>query len=285
MALFNEFDEVSVRKVDQFAFKFFSWQWGSSKSCKTLPMRPALTPVQWNLLRPILAMMALFALAGCSDLQFAGEENLVPQKDPREDIVLTNVSTQMTSGGVVQQKVRGAQAVYSQTQNELTIRDIQVTALADGGDTRSVTNADLGQIYFADRPEEDIGRSDMKFAGNVLYRNPQKNDPTTDSMRLMSELIVWDESEEKFKSPHGYEMLLLPKGRTPVRQWGKGFEATQDLSRFVVRTGTLTTEMTGDPMEERAAMEAQFDAWRREVDEGAKNRPPLPTPMTLPPRQ
>lgn len=231
----------------------------------------------------LLTASALFS--GCTDMQFAGEETLAPEKDPREDIVLIDVSTEMTSGGLVQQKVAGQEAIFSQASNELTIRHVQVTALSDTGETRSVTSADLGQIYFSDRPEEDIGRRDMKFAGNVLYRNPQQDDPTTDSMRMSSDLILWDESEEKYKSPYGYEMLLLPKGRPPVRQWGKGFEAAQDLSRFVVRTGTLTTEMAGDPMTERAQMEAQFDAWREEVDRRAENRAALPTPVAIPPRQ
>jgi hypothetical protein len=229
-------------------------------------------------------MGAVF-LSGCSDMQFVGEESLVMEQDPREDIVLTNVSTEMTSGGLVQQQIAGTKAVFSQTQNELTIKGITVTALADEGVTQSVTQADLGQIYFSDRPEEQIGRRDMKFAGNVLYRNPQKDDPTTDSMQMTSELILWDESEEKFKSPHGYQMLLLPKGRAPVRQWGKGFEAAQDLSRFVVRTGALTTQMVGDPSAERAELEAQFEVWREEAESGAANRAPLPTPMDLPPRQ
>lgn len=233
----------------------------------------------------MLVLVIALVLSGCSDMQFVGEENLVPENDPREDIVLMSVSTQMTSGGLVQQEIFGEHAVFSQQQNELTIRGIEVTTLSDLGETRSVTQADLGQIYLSDRPEEAIGRRDMKFAGNVLYRNPQKDDPTTDSMRMISELILWDESEERFKSPHPYLMLLLPKGRPPIRQWGKGFEATENLSRFVVRTGTLTTEMTGDPTAERDKMEAQFDLWREEVARYSANKPPLPTPIVLDQRQ
>lgn len=217
-------------------------------------------------------------------MQFAGTDALVPEKDPRADIVLTNISADITSGGLVQQKISGKQSVFSQADNQLTIRDIQVTAIGEDRATRSVTQADLGQIYFADRPDEGIGRKDMRFAGDVLYRNPQKDDPSTDSMRLKSELIVWDESEQKFKSPAFYEMLLLPKGKTPVRQSGKSFEAAQDLSRFVVKTGVITTEMDGDPTASRREMEEQFEVWRGQVEQTGNDQPVRPPPIVLPPR-
>lgn len=228
--------------------------------------------------------LSLLFLSGCSDLQFAGTQAVAPEKDPRADIVLTNISADMTSGGLVQQKIQGKESVFSQADNQLTIRDIQVTAIGEDRATRSVTQADLGQIFFADRPAEDIGSKDMKFAGNVLYRNPQKDDPTTDSMRLTSELIVWDESEQKFKSPAPYRMLLLPKGKTPVRQSGKSFEAAQDLSRFVVKTGVITTEMDGDPTAKRREMEEQFKVWRGQVEEIGNDQPVRPPPIELPPR-
>ncbi len=224
--------------------------------------------------------LAILLLTGCSEMQFAGQTELVPEKDPREDIVLTSVSTQMTSGGVVQQRIAGQEAVFSEAENQLTIRGISVAMLADSGETKSLTRADLGQIYFADRPAEQIGRRDMKFAGDVLYRNPQKNDPTTDSLQLTSQLILWDESEEKFISPTGYEMLLLPKGKKPVRQRGKGFEATQDLSRFVVKAGSVTTDMGSDPAEDRKQMEEDLNAWRQEAEERAAEK--LDVPLAIP---
>ena len=108
-------------------------------------------------------------LTGCSDLKFAGTETVAPEKDPRSDIVLTDMTADMTSGGLVQQKISGKNSVYSQQQNELTIKGIEVTALDEQGSTRSVTDADLGQIFFSDRPESSIGRKDMRFAGNVIY--------------------------------------------------------------------------------------------------------------------
>lgn len=232
----------------------------------------------------LLLVVSALTLTGCTDMMFADADVLIPEKDPREDIVLTNVQAELTSGGIVQQQISGNQAVFSQASDELIIKDISVTMFSDGNSTRSLTQAELGQIHFADKPELDVGRRDMKFAGDVLYRNPQVNDPTTDSMRLTSELILWDESEQKFKSPMGYEMLLLPKGSAPVRQFGKGFEATQDLSRFVVRTGVVTTELEGDPSREREAMERQFDAWRQEVEEATGNAPDLPKQLEVPPR-
>lgn len=217
-------------------------------------------------------------------MMFADEQNLLPAKDPRKDIVLTNVTTEMTTGGLVQQKVAGTKAIYSEAVNDLVIQNIQVAAIGEDRATRSITRADLGQIYFEAQPAAGIGRKDMKFAGGVLYRSPKADDPTTDSMRLMSELILWDESAQKFISPYLYEMLLFPKGKAPVRQQGKGFEATQDLTRFVVKAGAVTTDMHGDPMEERKKLEEQFDVWRERVEKATGDKPVRPPPIKLPPR-
>lgn len=244
------------------------------------PMIRTQATAPLHLISALAAGFVLIMFSGCSEMQFVGQTELVPEKDPREDIVLTSVSTEMTSAGVVQQRIGGSEAVFSEAENELTIRDISVTTLAENGATQSLTRADVGQIYFADRPLEKIGRRDMKFAGHVLYRNPQKDDPTTDSLQLTSELIVWDESEEKFISPTGYEMLLLPKGKKPVRQRGKGFEATQDLSRFVVKAGSVTTDMDTDPAEDRKEMEDKLNAWKKEAEEKAAEK--LDIPLTIP---
>jgi hypothetical protein len=217
-------------------------------------------------------------------MQFVNAPNLVPQKDPREDIVLTNVTADLTSGGLVQQRIGGEKAIYSEAAQDLTIKNISVTAYGSDNTTRSITRAELGEIFFADDPERSVGRRDMRFAGDVLYRTPQAADQTTDSMRLTSQLIIWDESEQKFKSPEGYQMLLLPKGQAPVRQSGKGFEATQDLTRFVVKTGVVTTDLKGDPEALRRNLEEQFEVWRAEVDKSRGTGFVKPTPIPLPQR-
>ncbi len=95
---------------------------------------------------------------------------------------------------------------------------------------------------------------------------------------------MWDESDQKFKSPSPYSMMLLPKGKTPVRQSGKSFEAAQDLTRFVVKTGVLTTELDGDPTANRREMEKQFEIWRGQVEDLAIDKPVRPPPIALPPR-
>lgn len=230
------------------------------------------------------ALVALMCFAGCSDMQFVNAPNLVPERDPREDIVLSNVSTDMTSGGLLQQRIRGDKAIYSEATQDLIINEVQVTAFGVDQTTRSVTQSDVGQIYFADVPDQSIGRRDMRFAGDVLYRAPQADDPTTDSMRLTSDLIVWDEGEQKFKSPRGYEMLLLPKGQAPVRQVGKGFEAAQDLTRFVVRTGMVTTELDANPEALRKQLQDQFAMWEHDMESNKPAEFVRPTPIPLPDR-
>lgn len=231
-----------------------------------------------------LAICMLLFLPACSDMQFVNATNLVPEKDPREDIVLTNVSADLTSGGEVQQRIRGSHAVYSEAGEDLAIKNISVTSYDENGTTRSITRAELGEVYFADLPERGVGRRDMKFAGDVLYRTPQADDPTTDSMWLTSELITWDESQQKFRSPEGYEMILQPKGQAPVRQTGKSFEAAQDLTRFVVRTGLVTTELAGDARALRRDLEQKFQQWEAEVDRSRGQGFVKPTPIVLPSR-
>lgn len=230
-----------------------------------------------------LVLLSLF-LAGCSDMQFVNATNLIPEKDPREDIVLTNVSADLTSGGQVQQQITGSHAIYSEAGEDLVIKDIAVTSYDEKGIVRSITRAELGEVYFADLPERGVGRRDMKFAGDVLYRTPQADDPTTDSMWLTSQLITWDESQQKFRSPEGYEMILQPKGQAPVRQTGKSFEAAQDLTRFVVRTGLVTTELEGDASALRRELEQKFQQWQAEVDRSRGQGFVKPTPIVLPPR-
>lgn len=221
-------------------------------------------------------------LSGCSDMAFVGKDNLNPQKDPREDIVLTSVETQMTSGGVVLQQISGSSALFANTSNDLTIKDMNVTTFGDDRVTQSVTRADVGEVYLAADPSRNIGRRDMKFAGDVLYRNPNKLDQTTDSMQMRSDLILWNELDKKFISPGGYEMLLYPKGKPPIRQRGKGFEATQDLSRFVVKAGSVSTKLDNDPTLERDRLLAEF-ARLSEAAEAEANRPlNLPTRVAIP---
>jgi len=227
-------------------------------------------------------LAAIMVMAGCSEMQFVGQLDTATEEDPREDIILTEVAAQLTSGGIVQQKIGGGHAVFSQNQNELTIKDIRVSTVASTGEIQSVTKADVGQVFFEDKPAQGLGRRDMKFAGDVLYRNPKKEDPTSDSLQMRSELIMWDESAKKFLSPMGYEMVLLPKGQKPVRQSGKSFEATQDLSRFVVKAGAVTTELDKEPGKERQEMLAQFEAWKSEVEESASAVPTFSTTVSLP---
>lgn len=240
-----------------------------------MPARPTL------FMPLVLSILISMALSGCSDMKFVGKTNLVPEKDPREDIVLTNISTMLTSGGLVQQKVGGSSAVFSNTSNDLTIKDIGVVTFGVDRTTQSITTADVGQVYFAADPKRNIGRKDMRFAGDVLYRNPQKDDPSTDSLQMRSEVILWDQGKEKFISPTGYEMVLFPKGQRPVRQTGKSFEAGQSLTRFVVKAGSVSTKDEPDPAGERARLMGEFEKWKTAADSEVKKVNDMASSMTL----
>lgn len=228
-----------------------------------------------------VALLILGSLAGCSDIQFANNPEIRRLEDPREDIVLTDIAVTMTSGGLVQQRITGSGAVFAKMASDFTIDKIDVETFDSRQELQSRTTADMGKIYFAAHPQEDAGRKDMRFAGNVFYHTPQKDDPTTDSLQLRSDLIVWNNSREMFSSPGFYEMRLFPVGKNPVRQTGKGFEATSDLSRFIVRMGTITTEMDKDPNAEREQMQEALEIWRAEAEKYGAEKPDLPAHLNL----
>ncbi len=60
-------------------------------------------------------------LSGCSEMRFANLTEPSAKVDPREDVRLLDISTEMTSSGLTHQRVYGGEAIYSQASQVLTI--------------------------------------------------------------------------------------------------------------------------------------------------------------------
>lgn len=189
----------------------------------------------------------LILLSGCSDLLFVNSQDKISESDPREDILLTNLSAELTSGGLALQTIKGTNAKFSTQENQISIDNIDVFTYGEEETTQSITQSNFGSIYLADNPASGRNRKDIEFSGDVLHRSPMKDNPSSDSLQLRTEKIIWDDTEAKFLAPDSYEMLLSRPGQKTIRQLGKGFEATQDLKRFVVRSGVVTSDLENDP--------------------------------------
>lgn len=240
------------------------------------------SPILNKLVRTTLLLALIFAnfqlLTGCSDLIFVNNTEQVPEKDTREDIVITSLSANLTSGGVTLQRVGGDEAIYSTSENRLYINDINVITYNSDKTTQSITHSNMGAIYLADSAEYGRKRKDMEFSGNVLYRAPMKDTPTSDSLRMTTEHVIWDQNALKFYAPQNYEMILSQKGKNPIRQLGQGFEATRDLRRFVVKAGAVTSDMVKDPRLEQDKFMQEFKQLSGDV--AAELNKPFPKPAS-----
>ncbi len=210
--------------------------------------------------------LPLAVLTGCSDMKFVNTSEVHSGKDSREDIRLTRISTDLTSAGLVQQRISGSEAIYSPRDGRLVIQSVGVHTFGEDNTTKGITRSDMGLLYLADSAEAARKRKDMEFAGNVRHTMPVKTDPTTDSMQLFTQSIVWDDANSRFRCPGAYEMLLMPPGKRAIRTLGEAFEATQDLSRFTVSRGAVTTDMSSDPRLKRAEFQRQFKLLMAQVD-------------------
>jgi hypothetical protein len=199
------------------------------------------------------------AFTGCGKLEFVNTAQPVPAKDPREDIHLVGVNTDMTSSGLVEQKIRGKKALFSQSENKLIVDNMSLATMSDAHTTRGITKADTGTFYLAPVGADKRGKSDMVFNGHVTYRAPLATDPTSDTLQLKTKTIIWDNGLQKFLCPGPYEMTLFPPAKNAIRQVGEGFEASRDLTRFVVRGGVVSSGVTSDPLVMRRTLQNEFN--------------------------
>lgn len=240
-----------------------------------------------TLVRLLFILLAPLLLFGCSEMQFASTPAATEEDDGREDMHLTGVVTDMTSSGLVQNRIVSDKAIYSERKSLLVLNDVQVHSFGEAGQAKGVTSAKKGTVYLANQKiikgnkTVDRHKDDLEFAGNVQHRALKKDDPTTDTMRLNTEELLWSEADQRFKTNAFYRMLMYRPNQPPMIAMGDGFTATQDMRSWLVRYGGLST--TGDP-NAREAGEIMRKNIKTEVEarERGHSTPVLQKPIDLP---
>lgn len=201
--------------------------------------------------------------------------------DPRRDIHLTGVVTEMTSGTALIRRVVGEHGVYSEDQGTIRLDKARIETYREEGGLQGVTTSDRAVIYLADQPTSAAHRRDMEFAGNFHYRAPAEHDPTTDALSLSTERLVWDEEAKLFRAPNPYRMISSAPGKPPMVLKGRQFVATQDLQSFSMEGGSLTNDIEKDARQALAPVGEEIRRTAEQLAEKHKPRP-LPTPLQVP---
>lgn len=237
-----------------------------------LKTKPIFAGGTWRL--QILFLAALLAVAGCGQIKAEGPaatgQSSPEDEEARSDIHLTGVTADLTTSGVLQNRVHSEVTTYSLTHNLLELGQVRVTAFGKESTTtpQGITSARRGVVYLADHPELSRHKDDMEFAGNVVYRVLDPKDPTTNTASLETEQLIWQSDVQKFRCPAKFRNILSQPGKRPMAMVGDGFVTTKDLSHWDVKHGAITTELDKDPYAEAAKT-------RQEMDEIA-NRPAPP---------
>jgi hypothetical protein len=236
-----------------------------------------------RLIRIIALLAASAAFAGCSDLKFVNVTNLSEGPDPREDMRLTEVIADLTSGGLVQRRVSSDSGIYSQNRNYLELQEANVETFNNDFQLEGMTAAKKAVVHLADKPELPTPRSrnDIEFAGNVVHRIPMKDDPTSDAIMLQTELLEWDQKGERFRCKSFYRMVMAQPGRSALVAIGDGFAATRDLRSWVVTHGGLTTRPDVDVRQEAAEKRAEIHSVLA-MDASNAGEAPEAEPIELP---
>lgn len=220
-----------------------------------------------------LAALALFAVAGCSDMKFVNARDLGQEgDDARENLVLSGMTADFTSGSQLQHRVhsRRADLTLLPSARRMRIVDVKVDSFNPEGRLQGKTRADRGTVFLTDVPGTSPltrrGKNDIEFAGNVKYRIPSAKDPTTDTVWLETEALRWDSSGQRFRSEAPYRMTMATAGKPPVLAVGDGFAVSQDLKVWNVRHGGLGMGGVGDmrTQNERRSAQAAAETESRE---------------------
>lgn len=226
----------------------------------------------------------LALLCGCSEMRFVNTPDTERPNDARENIVLKDVEADLTSAGLVQRRVRGTEAIYSENLNQLLIREVTVEALNGQTSPTGITKADMGLLHLADAAPLNRGKGDMEFAGNVHYRAMSKTDPVTETLSMHTEHVLWSDSAGEFVSKEKVNLLMHPPDGAPIRQTGKSFKAPKDLSSFKLIGGKVTTKLEENTASTHEELKKQFQLISSEIEaqKRADSLMDLPTTIAIP---
>ena len=194
------------------------------------------------------AAFAVISLSACSDMKLVNMAAVEPEEDPRENIHLTGMKAEITSGSLVQHHIESSTAtlVLGVEKRRLNVGDLMVTSYNDKGKMQGITEAGAGVVYLAADPILKRARSDMDFSGGVEYRVPQADDPTTNAVTMKTQELRWDGAAGLFRSPSYYEMIMQTPNKMTFMSVGDGFTATKDLQMWNVKHGGIGTLTDAD---------------------------------------
>ena len=189
------------------------------------------------------AVFAMLSLSACSEMKLVNQAAVEPEEDPRENIHLTGMKAEITSGSLVQHQIESSTAtlVLGVEKRRLNVGGLLVTSYNDKGKLQGITEAGSGVVYLAADPKLKRARSDMDFSGGVEYRVPQADDPTTNAVTMNTQELRWDGAAGLFRCPSYYEMTMQSPNKMSFVAVGDGFTATKDLQMWNVKHGGIGT--------------------------------------------
>jgi hypothetical protein len=142
-------------------------------------------------------------------------------------------------------RVLSDSAVYSEARGKLEMEKVTVDSFSGMGKPQGITTAERGIVYLADTARDKKPprhKDDIEFIGNVRHTALKPDDPTTVTMVLNTERLMWDELAQKFKCSTFYRMVMMrAPGQPPMIAIGSGFDATRDMRSWRVSYGAITT--------------------------------------------
>lgn len=195
----------------------------------------------------ILAVSTGLALGGCSRMRFADQQVETIENDPKEDIVLFGVTTDVTSGSAVTSRISAKNAVFTASRKYLNLAGIGITMIKDNGQIEGQTQADVGTIYLADDPRAGRTKNDLELTGTVRHQVPKATDPEKTAAVLTTNAVLWDNLAQRFFGRENFELSMMQPSGKPIVSHGDGFVVTRDLKRWLVSHGSIAGGETGDP--------------------------------------
>jgi hypothetical protein len=210
-------------------------------------MRKTLTRCRSIALRMAVLVAVALASVGCTEMKFVLAPPPSQEEDPRENIVLTGVDAQFTSGSLVQNRILAQQGVLHDTKGLLILtrpviqfHDVRSTQPAE-------THATTATFFLAEDRKTKHQKGDVVLTGRVRHAIPSKDDPTTASVLVETENLVWRAATQIFEGNSFYRMTLNVPGKAPIVTIGDAFIASRDLRNWNVRYGGLATQaVSGD---------------------------------------
>lgn len=226
----------------------------------------------WRRVRIVPLFALPFLLQGCSDMKFVNAPDVSNDADSREDLWFYKVSADMTSGGLVQRHIAGAAAVYSDTESLLRVGGMELRTFDANKQLQGITSASTATIYLADNTKEKRNKSDMEFLGQVRHRQPMRDNPTSDSMDISMGQLLWDQRTGKFICRTAFDMTMWQSNGSPMKAIGNRFEATRDMRKWTVGSGSMTTEKSAGDLSSRARkLRSDFESSMTQIGD---NPPP-----------